>query len=303
MASSVRIRPVVALVVLLALPMTASGRLSCLSACNPQKRNNDCCLVDPAFGEACAIYRSLIAADKVDVDDCVAFAPTCQPLVAGRCTVIRSCTKKCRRLNLNTAQNQKDAFGSFDCDGAPLTAGQRRAAARACNRCAKDTVSTTTTSTTTIPTTTVVTTTSTTDTGPTTTATPTTTMAAATKPPGTNAPRIGDRCFNACLNRLNAVHDCYSRCNDACNGDRDALPICQQSCRNAFCLALKARCTLNENNPEKTDPVYKDCCDAAGTCFDPADASCETTTTTTSSTTSTSTSSTSLTTTTTSPQP
>jgi hypothetical protein len=104
------------------------------------------------------------------------------------------------------------------------------------------------------------------------------------------------------------VKRCYARCEDACNGDQVALPICQRSCRNASCLAIKAKCTLNERNQDKIDPKYTQCCCAkddptdCGDCKTPDEAECETTTTTTSTTSSTTTSVVQPTTSTTSPQ-
>jgi hypothetical protein len=103
------------------------------------------------------------------------------------------------------------------------------------------------------------------------------------------------------------VKRCYKDCDDACDGDRRARNICRRSCRNGSCLAVKAKCTVNQNNPDQIDPKYLRCCNrSADGCRDAEEAECEVTTTSTSTSSTTSmTSSTGITvtTTTTSPSP
>jgi hypothetical protein len=337
MASTVRLPPLIALIVLLG-SMEAHAGLSCLSACTPGQKNNDCCVVNPDFGAACATYialrnDALANFSKEDFDNCVASSPKCQPKTAGRCTIILGCVEDCRAINpthIPDAHFRALAFGKdndsgFEC-GQPLKGSRLRAAARACLRCDPSTLVTTTTtsssssSSTSTSSTTITSTSSTTVAGQSTitstTETPTTTEA----PPTTAGERprfIRDQCFNPCIMRLQSVKDCYRDCKSKCENDQVALPICQRSCRNASCLAIKAKCTLNERNQSEIDPAYTGCCcneDAVNDdpdcdsdrpdCRTPELAECETTTTTTSTTT-TSSSSTApqSTTTTTSPQP
>jgi hypothetical protein len=316
MASSVPIRTVVALVVgLLALPVTASGALPCLSACNPRAKNNDCCAVDPEFGAACSTYLGLRAAatpDNEKFNECVANAANCQPKIAGRCTVILGCVQDCRDkyfLHIPETQIQKQAFGDFLCAGRPLKSGGRRAAARACRKCDSATVVTSTTSSTTGPTMSSSTSTSTSSStsvaGATSTTATTTAGASTTEPTGATIGPVKGVCFNDCIRLLDSVRSCYEDCDDACGDDKVARPICQRACRNASCLAIKARCTLNEHNPDLTFDSYTDCCcgdegkgddadcdSGRDDCRTPDEAECETTTTSTSTSSSTSSSTT-----------
>ncbi len=335
MAGTVRLAPLVAFLVVLLGSMEAHGALSCLSACNPHKKNNDCCAVDPEFGAACGTYIALRAQAEADLsrerfDACVAGSHDCQPTTAGRCTIIHSCVDGCRDKffpHIPEAQIQNEAFGkdAFLCDGRPLKSQDRRRAAKACRRCDPASIVTTTTTSSSSSSSTSTSSSSTTSTSSTTVAgqttstggaTTSTTTGTATTTVGERILPIRDQCFNSCLMRLDSVKRCYRRCASACEGDFVALPICQRSCRNASCLAVKARCTFNERNADKIDPQYSDCCcdeddpndpdcnSDRPDCRTPDEAECETTTTTTSTTTSSSTSSApQATTTTTSPQP
>ena len=319
MASTVRRLLVVASIVLLALPVAAHAGLSCLSACNPNQKNNDCCLVNPDFGAACATYTALqdeaeASLSREAFDACVAGAKACQPGTAGRCTIIHGCVEGCRQNffpHVPEAQIQQEAFGApnFLCDGRPLKSQGRKSAAKACRKCDPASVATTTTVSTSSSSTTSTSSSSTTSTSSTTVAGHTTSTGATTSTTtGTPTTTVGerilpirDRCFNDCLHRLDSVRRCYRRCASACEGDYVALPICQRSCRNAFCLAIKARCTFNEPNADKIDPAYSACCcnvddpndpncnnPDAPDCRTPDEAECETTTTTSSTSTSTS---------------
>jgi hypothetical protein len=287
---------VVALLFAILTPMPARSGPPCLPSCDPRQRNNDCCVADPVFGQACGDYLGRRAAERDALDDsafaeCIVNSSRCQPTSPGRCTVILGCVEDCReRFGKQVPEKriQREAFGALtDCNGMPLKAAGRRFAARTCRRCAAGSVTTSSTSTTTSTSTTSVTTststsTSTLGTSPTssTTTVTSTTAVPTTLEPG--EPAAGDRCFTACLRRLDSVDDCYDDCADACEGDRIALEICRRSCRNASCLAVKAKCTINENNKDQIDPQYLKCCSRQGDCRDPGDAACEVTTTSTS---------------------
>jgi hypothetical protein len=298
MAGTVRIRPVVALAVLLVLPVTAFGRLPCLSdsTCHPGQNKNKCCAADPEFAAACATYVGLRDAARADPDfqNCLN-SKNCQPTVGGRCTVILGCVRECRAKYLRSSPDsafKKTAFGvPFLCAGQPLNLHQQRIAAKACRRCDRgDLTVTTTTSSTTTSTTVEPQSTTTTVEGPTTTmVVPTTTEPKTTT---THAGSLtGEICFNRCVNRLTSVHDCYERCADACESDDIAEPICQRACRNSVCLAVRTRCTMHDYEADKIDDGFLNCCDpdtgiGEGCDLTQADA-CETTTTSTSTTTST----------------
>jgi hypothetical protein len=304
-AGCVRVPWLVALLVVVGSPIVAHSGPPCLPSCDPRAKDNTCCLLDPAFGEACGNYLGLRAAAEAaqqtgEVSDCIARSPRCQPVSPGRCTIVLGCVRRCRNLfgtPIPEKQIQREAFGLLtDCNGEPLNASGRRAAKRTCVRCQAGSVSTTTTTSTTVPTTTVTTTTTTTSTSlantPTTTNTTTSTRTTTTQPSGQPADEgIQDPCFNACLNRLDSVRRCYKDCDSKCDGDRRARNICRRSCRNGSCLAVKAKCTLNQNNPDQTDLQYKRCCDrSTDGCRDASEAECEPTTTSTSTTSTTNTS-------------
>jgi hypothetical protein len=308
---------VLALLIVLGSPFVAHGGPPCLPSCNPNQKNNDCCLVDPEFAEACGDYLGLRAAAEEaqhtgEVDECVASSARCQPGSPGRCTIILGCVRRCRDnfgTRINDKQLQREAFGGLtDCNGTPLNASGRKSAKRTCKRCRAGTVTTSTVVTTTSTSSTSETTSTSTSTSTLGTATSTTGTTTTTRGPTTTAPGgpadepVGDRCFNACLNRLDSVRSCYDRCDDACEGDRRARNICRRSCRNGSCLAVKAKCTVNQNNPDQIDPQYLRCCNRSDEgCREADEAECEVTTTSTSTTsTSNTTSSTGASTTTTS---
>lgn len=312
MAGGVRVPSLVAVIAVLASPMAAHAGLSSCLACNTHQKNNDCCAVNPDFAVACGTYIALRteaknSLNKDEFDNCV--ATECLPTTAGRCTVILGCVEGCRANfypHIPESQIEKEAFGDFECPaGKPLKSQGRKAAARACRLCDPSTVTTSSTTTTSSSSSTsTVTTTSTSIAGQsTTTAVTTTTATPTTAAPSGRITFIKDPCYNECIMQFDSVRKCYESCKSKCNGDFVALPICQRSCRDAACLAIKARCTENDKQTHKIRTSYLQCCrPSADGCRTADEAECETTTTTTSSSTSTVTSTSSPTTSTTSPQ-
>jgi hypothetical protein len=310
--SGVRVPLLVLVIVVLASPMAAHAGLSSCLACDTHQKNNDCCAVDPEFAADCGTYLALRAQaqanlSKDEFDNCV--ASECLPTTAGRCTVILGCVQGCRANfypHIPESQIQKIAFGDFECPaGKPLKSQARQAAARACRLCNPSTVTTSSTTTTSSSSSTsTVTTTSTSIAGQsTTTAVTTTTATPTTAAPSQRITFIKDPCYNECIMQFDSVKQCYESCKTKCEGDFVALPICQRSCRDLACLAIKARCTLNDKQTHKVRTSYLQCCRAsADGCRSADEAECETTTTTTSSSTSTVSSTSSPSTTTTSPQ-
>jgi hypothetical protein len=313
MAGGVRGASLVAVIVVLGSPMAAHAGLSSCLACDTHAKNNDCCAVNPDFAIACGTYIALRteaqnSLSKDEFNNCV--AAECLPTSAGRCTVILGCVQGCRANffpHIPESQIQKEAFGDFMCNGKPLKSQGRMAAARACRLCNPSTVTTSSTTTTSSSSSTSTVTTTSTSTSiagqSTTTAVTTTTATPTTAGPPERLTFIKDPCFNECILEFSSVSRCYASCRSKCGGDFVALPICQRSCRDLACLAIKARCTQNNNQTHKIRTSYLTCCRASSDgCRGVDEAECETTTTTTSSSTSTVTSTSSPSTTTTSPQ-
>src|SRR5689334_25309284 len=97
-AGSVRVVPLVAVIVVLVSPMAAHAGLSSCLACDTHQQNNDCCAVNPDFAVACGTYLALRAQaqnnlSKDDFNNCV--ASECLPTTAGRCTIVLGCVQGC----------------------------------------------------------------------------------------------------------------------------------------------------------------------------------------------------------------
>ncbi len=296
---------VVVVAVVMAWAAKTHAQSLCLQNCNPKRKNNTCCEIDPAFAAACAPYRQARKDAKTqsqsDVCDCLN-SRLCQPGTPGRCTITAGCVARCRAIHaVDEKALLKDAFGGFTrCTSTKkLSPSGLRLAGKACRGCPPDALplvsgsvpasNAGTPTTTTMTTTTIVVGAQTATTVTTSTVTETTAFPVCED--------HGDGCFNACLMRLDSVRSCYDDCKNNCpdfHGGAQfdyALLICQRSCRNGACRTIQQHCTTDGGS--QVDPEYNRCCTAAGNCrgsdSDVGSADCEVTTTRTTSSTTTAT--------------